>query len=92
MSTEAVTPAPSERAQYLLKILIQRSENEVAVYAHMPGSVEKIGNDPVALGSILFIGAILVFLLLLIHIAGKRWQAQGRFDHIDAESADQQAV
>ena len=30
--------------------------------------------------SVLFIGVILAFLILLIHIAGKRWEAEGRFD------------
>lgn len=49
----------------------------------LPGYVEKITADPVALGSILFIVTLLFFLLVLIHFAGRRWEAQGRFQNID---------
>jgi len=34
----------------------------------------------VPLFSVMFIGTIFVFLLLLIHIAGKRWDEEGRFE------------
>jgi hypothetical protein len=55
------------------------------VYAHEMGYVEKIGSSPVAFASLLFVVAILAFLLLMVHIAGRRWEAQGRFDHLAAE-------
>lgn len=54
------------------------------IYAHETGYVEKIGSNPVALASLLFVIAILVFLLLMVHIAGRRWEAQGRFDNLPA--------
>ena len=50
------------------------------------GYVEQIANSPVALSSVIFIGLILGFLMLLIHIAGRRWAAEGRFDRIDDEA------
>ncbi len=46
------------------------------------GYAHKIWNDPVALGSVLFMGVILTFMLVLIRIAGKRWEAEGRFDRV----------
>ncbi|MCA9230187.1 MAG: sodium-dependent transporter [Planctomycetales bacterium] len=48
-----------------------------------PDYVRVISGGGVPLYSVLFIGTILVFLLLLIRIAGQRWQAEGRFDNID---------
>jgi len=50
------------------------------------GYVEQIANSPVALSSVIFIGLVLGFLMLLIHIAGRRWAAEGRFDCIDDEA------
>ncbi|MFV1968868.1 MAG: sodium-dependent transporter [Pirellulaceae bacterium] len=50
------------------------------VLEHSAGYVETIGNSPVALSAIIFIGINLAFLLVLVHIAGRRWRAQGRFD------------
>jgi SNF family Na+-dependent transporter len=50
---------------------------------NLPGYIEKIGKNPVALGSILFIGAVLGFLILMVHIAGRRWEAAGKFKDID---------
>jgi hypothetical protein len=42
------------------------------------GYAAKILENPVVLSTLLLIGVIGAFLLLLIHIAGKRWQADGR--------------
>jgi SNF family Na+-dependent transporter len=39
--------------------------------------------SPVALISVIFIGLVLAFLLVLIHIAGRRWEAEGRFKNIE---------
>jgi SNF family Na+-dependent transporter len=55
------------------------------VYAHETGYVEKIGSNPVVFASLGFVIAILAFLLLMVHIAGRRWEAQGRFDNLSAE-------
>ena len=47
------------------------------------GYARQIINSPVALSSMLFIGVLLVFLMGMIHLAGRRWEAEGRFDNID---------
>ena len=46
----------------------------------LPGYVRAISENPVALASIGFIGTVLIFLLVLIHIAGIRWKNEGRLD------------
>ena len=48
-------------------------------YSKMPGYIQAVSENRVAGFSIAFIGAVIVFLLLMIHIAGKRWDAEGRF-------------
>ncbi len=62
---------------YLLVIFILFCIN------NLPGSVRDIINDPVALSSIIFIGAVFVFMVIMIHIAGKRWVAEGRYTGVD---------
>ena len=42
---------------------------------------ETLMNGGVPLYSVLFIGAILAFLLLLVHIAGRRWENEGRLKY-----------
>lgn len=42
----------------------------------LPGRIQAIGENTVAMLSIMFIGIVFGFLLLLIHIAGKRWMAE----------------
>jgi hypothetical protein len=58
---------------------ISAQGGEWVIYARQPGYLEAIGNSPVALYSVLFLAVILAFMLVLIHIAGRRWQAEGRF-------------
>jgi hypothetical protein len=70
-------------SENLILYVIRPRGAELAVHAHNAGYVEKIGKNPVALGSILFIGAVLGFLLLMVHIAGRRWEADGKFEGID---------
>jgi len=53
------------------------------VFAHETGYAEKIPQDKAALSSMLFIALILTFLMLLVHIAGRRWEAQGRLSYSD---------
>jgi len=61
---------------YLLVILVGVCVNDGAGYA------KTLSEGGVPLYSVMFIATILVFLLLLIHIAGKRWKAEGRFDDV----------
>jgi NSS family neurotransmitter:Na+ symporter len=49
-----------------------------------PGYVTALGDNKVALGSVLFILVIIAFLLMMIYLAGQRWQAEGRYDRLDA--------
>ena len=49
------------------------------------GYLQKMMESPVAVYSIGFIATILIFLLILIHIAGLRWKAEGRLDDLDKE-------
>ena len=44
------------------------------------GKLTAIAGDPVILSSVIFIAVITALLLAMIHIAGRRWQRQGRFD------------
>ena len=46
------------------------------------GYANQIANSPVALASILFIAIVLAFLMVLVHVAGRRWDAEGRFDNL----------
>lgn len=66
-----VTPA------YLLAIFV------MFCWYNVPGYAKVIVDNPVVLSSLLFIGTVLAFLLLLVHIAGNRWQREGRFAHLD---------
>ncbi len=49
-------------------------------YNNVPGYIDTISRNPVALLSVLFILVILGFTFLLAHIAGKRWEKDGRFE------------
>jgi NSS family neurotransmitter:Na+ symporter len=44
----------------------------------LPERLAGVKNDRVALAAVAFIGIIAAFLLLLVHIAGKRWAREGR--------------
>jgi SNF family Na+-dependent transporter len=50
---------------------------------NLPGYVKTIGSDTAALSSLLFVGVILVFLMVLVHIAGRRWELEGRFAELE---------
>jgi hypothetical protein len=65
--------------------VVRPAQSGLEIYAHETGYVEKIGSSPVAFASLWFVIAILAFLLLMVHIAGRRWDAQGRFDNLSAE-------
>lgn len=62
---------------YLLAIFIGICVTQGENYA------KTLSEGGVPLFSVLFIGTILLFLILLIRIAGKRWEAEGRFKNLD---------
>lgn len=61
---------------YLIAIFIGICITQGSEYA------DTLSKGGVPLYSVLFILTILVFLNLLIHIAGKRWEAEGRFENL----------
>jgi hypothetical protein len=68
-----------------LQFVIRQADGEWTVLRHTPGSVEKIANEPVAMLSIAVIVLVATFLLLLVHIARRRWEREGRLAAVDAE-------
>lgn len=66
----------------------REEDDKLQVFAHTPGYFETIGRDTVAMASLLFIGVIFAFLLMLIHIAGKRWESEGRFASLEPQSKE----
>jgi len=54
-------------------------------YEKVPGYFRTISKDTVALSSILFIVGVLAFLVLLIHLAGKKWVREGRYLNLDPD-------
>lgn len=69
---------------YVLYAVKPNKKGELAIFEHVPGYVETIGRNQTALMSVIFLVTILVFLILLIHVAGRRWQAEGRYDNLPA--------
>ena len=65
---------------YLLTIFIG------FVIQKVPGYVKAISENPVAQGTIAFILLVLGFLLLMVHIAGRRWEKSGRLTYADSPS------
>jgi neurotransmitter:Na+ symporter, NSS family len=51
------------------------------IYNDVPERARVIWATPVALGSIVFIIIILGFLLIMVRIAGRRWNREGRLPH-----------
>ena len=47
-----------------------------------PGYLSKIAEDNVAQMSLMFIGATIAFLTVMVHVAGTRWVREGRFENI----------
>lgn len=67
-----------------VQYVLRSADDGMQIFAHQTGYVEKVGNNPVALGSLLFLVTILAFLLLMVRIAGLRWKAEGRFENLEA--------
>lgn len=55
------------------------TDDRIDVLKHKPGYAEAILNNPGALGSVIFITVLFMFMLVMIHIAGRRWEAEGKF-------------
>ena len=53
----------------------------VFCWQSLPGRIATINGDAVALGSVAFIVTILLFLLNLVRIAGRRWERDGRLKY-----------
>jgi len=71
--------------QYVLKFVVPVYLLAIFVgfcYYNLGDKIQDISKNPVAMGSVLFIGIIFGFVLILVHIAGRRWQAEGRFENI----------
>lgn len=66
---------------YLLAIFVGVCINNVPSYA------DKILSNHVAFISTLFVVGILVFILIMVHIAGRRWEKEGRYKQLEAETA-----
>lgn len=74
----------------ILAFTVNAAGGTLAVEKHTAGYIEQIGAKPVALMSLIFIAVVFAFLVLLVHIAGKRWEKEGRFAKIDAEQREEQ--
>ncbi len=57
----------------------------VSGYKDLGPRLKSITEDTVAFSSILFISVVGVFLLVLIHVAGRRWRTDGRFERVEME-------
>ncbi|MEX0716019.1 MAG: sodium-dependent transporter [Planctomycetaceae bacterium] len=68
---------------------ILQEGDTLSIVKHSAGYLELIVTRRAVAGSLVFIGAVLVFLMLLIHIAGRRWKAEGRFDDLDNPPAEE---
>ncbi len=47
------------------------------------GYMTAIAADPVAKMSLIFIGGMICFLTVMVHVAGNRWISEGRFENLD---------
>jgi hypothetical protein len=61
-------------------LILRTSADGVAVYRHKAGYLENTMANHAAFMSVLFIAIIVAFLMLLAHIAGRRWEAEGRLN------------
>lgn len=58
---------------------------------NLPGQIGEIMENSVVLGSVGFLAVILAFLLVLVHIAGRRWEKEGRFQKLNPEPNEPRA-
>jgi SNF family Na+-dependent transporter len=83
--------------QYVIKYVAPLYLGSIFVafcYQNVPGYVKSISENRVAAFTILFMFTVFVFLTVLVHIAGKRWQREGRLafgrDATTAPTGDRQ--
>lgn len=62
---------------YLIVILVSFT------YQNVPDKVRAIAADPAALVTVAFMAMVFVLFLLSVHLAGRRWEEQRRFDGIE---------
>jgi NSS family neurotransmitter:Na+ symporter len=62
----------------VIRAIADKGENYLEVNKLTRGKIPELLSNKVALTSIGFIGVVAASLLLLVHIAGKRWAAEGR--------------
>ncbi len=55
------------------------------------GYIQALAN-PVVLSSVLFIAVILAFMMVMVRIAGNRWEAEKRFDQLEEEGESPRAT
>jgi SNF family Na+-dependent transporter len=74
-----VISAEDGKPLYVVEIANNAENHEIAqVSAYKMGSIETLFRDAVVRASAGFIGLVFVFLLILVHIAGRRWERDGR--------------
>ncbi len=76
--------------QYMLKYVAPVYLAAIFVgvcYTQGSSYLKAISENKVVLAAILLIGTLIGFLLILIHLAGRRWEAEGRY--LEADKLDQ---
>ena len=58
---------------------LRMNDRRIDVLQHKPGRAEQVINSTGSLLSVLFIGSLFIFMLVMIHLAGRRWDAEGKF-------------
>jgi len=74
--------------QYMIKFVVPAYLIVIFIafcFQNLPERIEVISNNTVAILSLLFMGVVLSFLMVLANIAGKRWEAEGRFLDLDKD-------
>ncbi len=87
-SWKILTPSEYEGLPETLSFVLRPADKATTeIFEYKTGYVESIGKSRAAVLSLCFIGIIFAFLLVLVHIAGRRWKAQGRFDNLEQKMA-----
>jgi hypothetical protein len=58
---------------------LHSKDQRIVVNRHTTGRAEQIMNRPAAMYSIMFLGVLLLFMLGMIRIASRRWEAENKF-------------
>jgi hypothetical protein len=70
---------------YLLAVFAGNVYAEIGSYQDRKGIVYALQTNSVAAMSFAWLLAVLAFLLLAVHISGRRWEAEGRLSRADRE-------